>query len=184
MAVSEAIMKFPATLGTRERLSTLIVGYGVGLGLPLILVIVFSTVFQHTALLLLPLAFAFVLLLCYLLHPTAFVVAPEGITVSRHLMPYTVSLERLEAVVQPASRPTGFTIGLARVVGIYGTFGIFWNRQWGVFRVFITDQSKQVELVLADGSHVIVSPADPPGFVAAVRDAAARAGVVLKPGST
>lgn len=184
MIGGDATTEFRATLGNRERLSTLIVGYGVGLGLPLILVIVFSTAFHHTVLFLLPLVFASVLLLCYLLHPRAFAIGPEGVTIRRYLMPYTVPLQRLEGVVQPASRPTGLTIGLARVVGIYGSFGVFWNRRWGVFRVYITDQSKQVELVLAGGSRVIVSPADPSGFVAELRDAAARAGVALTRGST
>lgn len=172
---------FPCPLGTREKLSTLIVGYGVGIGIPLILGIVFSTAFHHTAALVFPLVFAAVLLVCYLLHPTALVVAPEGLTVARRMMPYFIPMERLEAVAYPASRPTGFTVGLARVVGIYGTFGIFWNRGWGVFRVFITDQSRQVELVLDGDSHVIVSPADPAGFVSAVRAAASQAGVTLKP---
>jgi len=86
MPATDSAAEFPAILGTRERLSTLIVGYGVGLGIPLILGIVFSTAFHHTAVLLFPLVFASVLLLCYLLHPTAFVVAPGGITISRHLM--------------------------------------------------------------------------------------------------
>jgi hypothetical protein len=179
-----AAAEFPATLGTREKLSTFIVGYGVGIGIPLILGIVFSTAFHQTAALLFPLVFASVLLLCYLLHPTGFVVTAKEITVVRHLMPYAVALNRLESIACPASRPEGFTIGLLRVVGIYGTFGIFWNRGWGVYRVFVTDHSKQVELALTGGSHVIVSPADPAAFVAAVRNSASRAGVALKPGGT
>ncbi|MGA8262781.1 MAG: PH domain-containing protein [Arenicellales bacterium] len=165
---------FPATLGTRERLSTLVVGYGVGIAIPVMLGIIFSATFHHRGILLFPLVFAAILLLCYLLHPTGFGVDKQGITIMRKLWPGRIDLDRIESAAFPASSPTGFTMGIFRVTGIYGTFGVFWNRHWGLFRVFVTNHANRVELCLDDGSHVVVSPDDPGKFVEAVRTTQAR----------
>jgi hypothetical protein len=142
--------------------------------------IIFSTTFHHSAVLLFPLVFAAILLLCYLLHPTGFMVGSDGITIMRYLRPVRVSLDHLESAAFPAPSPPGFTMGVIRVVGIYGTFGIFWNRDWGLFRVFVTNQANRVELRLDNGSRAIVSPDDPGGLVEALRAARARAGLPFK----
>ena len=71
----------------------------------------------------------------------------------------------------PATRPDGASFGLARVDGFHGTFGIFWNRNWGRYRVYVTNAEHTVEIRLANGSRVIISPDDPQDFLQAVRHA-------------
>ncbi len=50
--------------------------------------------------------------------------------------------------------------------GVFAGSGIFWNRQFGVFRAYVT-RSKPTELVLVETARqkIIISPADPQGFV-------------------
>jgi len=170
---------FPARLGSREKVVTYAVGYGIGIGVPTLLGASFALGFQRPALLLLPIPFVLMLAIIYLLRPTAFVVTEREIVVVRPVRSKKIPLERLEAIAYPASLPDGWTIGLIRVEGIFGTFGIFWNRRWGRFHVFVTDHDKRVELVHADGSRFILSPDDPVGFVKAVEQAALRRGVPL-----
>jgi hypothetical protein len=79
-------------------------------------------------------------------------------------------------VVSPATDRQGPSIGLARVEGIHGSFGIYWNRAWGRYRAYVTDQGKKVEVRLLDNSRVILSPDDPAAFLRAVRRAAAESG--------
>ena len=175
---------FPARLGSVEKLVTYAVGYGVGIGVPSILGIAFALGFQRPILLLLPVPFVLMLTIISLFRPTAFSVTGERLIIARSVGSKTMSIERIEAVAYPASRPDGFTVGLVRVQGIYGTFGSFWNRKWGRFLMFVTDHNKQVELVRADGSRVIVSPDDPEAFVMAVEQAALQNDVPLSVAST
>lgn len=53
--------------------------------------------------------------------------------------------------------------------GVFAGTGIYWNRQWRMFRAYVTtsDASKLV-LVQTTSHKVLVSPADPVQFIAAV----------------
>jgi hypothetical protein len=84
--------------------------------------------------------------------------------------------------VSPATDPQGPSIGIARVEGIHGSFGTYWNRGWGRYRVYVTDQGNKVEVRLSDDSRVILSPDDPAAFLRAVRRAAAESGAEVAVG--
>jgi hypothetical protein len=100
----------------------------------------------------------------------------HGVGIVRPVGSRRIPLRDVRAVVFPATAPQGTTIGIARVDGIYGSFGSHWSRSWGRYRVHVTDHSKQVEIRLVDDSRVIVSPHDPPAFLRSLRRAAAEAG--------
>lgn len=51
--------------------------------------------------------------------------------------------------------------------GLFSFSGVFWNRHLGRYRAFVTDHAKAVVLRIS-GRTVVVSPADPLGFVAEV----------------
>jgi hypothetical protein len=76
--------------------------------------------------------------------------------------------------------PPGFSIGLARVEGIHGTFGSYWNKTWGRYQVFVTNHLNRVEVRLEDDSRVIISPDDPNAFVAAVMKSASEHGITIE----
>lgn len=166
----------PATLGTRERLVTYGVGYGVGIGVPLALGIIFGLSFGEPRLLLFPLPFVIAFGLPHFFRPTGFGVTSDEICVLRRLGSTRIPLREIRQVVSPATDPHGPSIGIARVEGIHGSFGTYWNRGWGRYRTYVTDQRKRVELRLLDDSRVILSPDDPAAFLRAVRRAAAESG--------
>ena len=171
---------FSATLGARERLITYGVGYGVGIGVPLALGISFALGFGEPLVFLFPLPFVIAFGLPSFFRPTGFGVTSEAISIIRPVGLKRIPLNEIRQVVCPAADPLGPTIGVARVEGIHGSFGTYWNRNWGRYRAYVTDHGKTVELRLADNSRVILSPDDPIGFLRAVCNAAAESGNLVE----
>lgn len=106
---------FPATLGTRERLITYGVGYGVGIGVPLALGMSFALGFGEPLLLLFPLPFVIAFGLPYFFRPTGFGVTTDGISILRPVGPKRIPLREIRQAVSPATGSQGPGIGLARL---------------------------------------------------------------------
>lgn len=172
----QSMQVFPATLGSRERLVTYAVGYGVGIGVPAALGVSFALAFGEPLLLLAPLPFIVGFGLPYFFRPTGFGVTADEIFVLRPVRPKRIPLHEIRQVVTPATDPQGPSFGLARVEGMHGSFGTHWNKNWGRYQVYITNQDNMVELRLADDSRVIFSPDVPEAFLRAVRLAAEESG--------
>lgn len=85
----------------------------------------------------------------------------------------------MSTVVNPATDPPGSSIGVARVDGMYGTFGTFRNKIWGRYQVFVTNHLNKVEVRLRNGSRVILSPDDPRTFVAEISKIAVDHGITI-----
>lgn len=180
MGIANRERMFPATLGSRERLVTYAVAYGVGIGVPLILGVSFAIGFSQPLLLLFAAPFAVAFGAPYFFRPTAFSVSSEEITVIRPIGRTRIPLDTVREVASPAEAPPGSRIGIARVEGIHGTFGSYWNPEWGRYRVFVTNHDNTVQLKLRNGTRVILSPDDPAGFVAAVRESASERGIEIE----
>jgi hypothetical protein len=168
---------FPATLARKEKLITYLVGFGVGMGVPTGLGLSFALGFQEPWLLLFPLPFVLAFGAPYLFRPLGFVVTNDAIIILRPLGSRRIQLDKLREIRVPATHPPGRTIGLIQVQGLYGTFGSFWNRHWGKFFVYVTNQVNTVELGLTNGSRIIISPDDPQAFVQAVQNVSAALGL-------
>lgn len=163
--------RFPASLGGRERLVTYGVGYGVGMGVPLVLGVAFALGFHEPRLLLFPLPFIFAFGIPYFFRPLGYGVSHSEFSVLRPIGPKRYPLREIRHVRYPAAEPAGASVGLARVDGIHGRFGTFWNRKAGRYAVYVTNPENSVELKLGDGGLVFVSPDDPGAFVQALRHA-------------
>jgi len=171
---------FSASLGARERLLTYAVAYGVGIGVPLILGISFAVGFSRPLLLLFPVPFVLAFGAPYFFRPTGYAVTSSEIVVIRAIRRKRIPLDEVREVLSPATSPPGFSIGLARVEGIHGTFGSYWNKTWGRYQVFVTNHLNKIEVRLEDGSRVIISPDDPMAFLAAVRTVASERGITIE----
>jgi hypothetical protein len=170
---------FSANLGTRERLLTYGVGYGVGFGVPVILGTAFAIGFSEPLLLLFPLPFILAFGAPYFFRPTGYELMPNEIAVLRPVGKKHIPLDALLSIKHPASRPPGLTIGLARVEGVHGTFGTFWNKSWGRYRAYVTNHLNTVELNLRNDLRIVISPDDPSAFIEAVREATALKGSAI-----
>lgn len=112
-------------------------------------------------------------------RPIGFTIGPAALVVERPFTGWSLPYDDIRAICAPSAIPTMFTIGILRVAGFFGTYGLFWNRPWGVFRMFVTDSARLVEIVRNDGSRVVISPADPRAFRDALMAAARHRGVEI-----
>ena len=151
---------FPATLAPKEKLITYLVGFGVGIGVPTVLGVSFALGFQEPWLLLFPLPFILAFGTPYFFRPLGYAIGNDAIIILR---------------------PLGSRRIRPNTLRLYGTFGSFWNRQWGKFDVYVTNQAKTVELGLTNGSRIIISPDDPQAFVQAVQNVATLQNVNVRP---
>jgi hypothetical protein len=146
---------------------------------PLILGVSFAVGFSQPLILLFPVPFVLAFGVPYFLRPTGYAVTPDEIAVIRTIGRKTIPLDRVREILSPATSPPGLSIGLARVEGIHGTFGSYWNKTWGRYQVFVTNHLNSVELRLEDGSRVILSPDDPMAFLSAVRTVTSERGIAI-----
>lgn len=162
---------FSATLGTIERIVTYAVGFGVGIGVPLVLAIIFYLVFSTPIPLLLPIPFGLGLYFANLFAPRGYMVTSDSIHILRKIGPKDcISINQITWIIFPATSPPGFTVGIFCIGGIYGTFGQYWNKVWGLFEMYVTDNSNRVELLIDNKVHIIISPDDPNGFISEINN--------------
>jgi hypothetical protein len=156
-------MTFAAELGRREKILTAFVGATI-----LLLLAIFygaSGGNVRDAHFTVPVGILVVTVVAALgFRPLAFTLGPRDLVVERPFGDWRLPYAEIRAVRANASYPTLFTVGILRAEGFFGSYGLYWNRPWGLFRVFVTDSRRLVEIVREDGSRVVVSPNDPHGF--------------------
>lgn len=99
--------------------------------------------------------------------PTAYETAPGQLLVHRRLF------GSRSFTLDGAVGRVPWRIGLAsiRLVGsggLWGWYGLYWRSGVGSYHAYVTDRSRLVACVTADGRAVVVSPADPDAFVRAL----------------
>lgn len=157
--------RFGATLGQRERLSTLAaVAFGV-VGTTLVGV-VFTARSGQLSWLFLSLPFTLILFVVGRFAPLGYRLAGDGVHVERRAGAKVIPYRHIRAVDR-APRPLA---GLA-VVGsksVFGRFGRFWNGTLGFYRLFLTNRESIVWLDTETG-WVGLSPDRPDEFVERLR---------------
>ena len=108
-----------------------------------------------------------VALTCYLLAPAAYDVSDGCLMVVFH------AGKKYFGPVVSCTRVTEgipFTVRLFGNGGLFAGTGIFWNRQYGVFRAYATSARPcDAVLVQTRDGKVLITPADPPAFVEAAQ---------------
>jgi hypothetical protein len=118
----------------------------------------------------LPLPFFLGLSLAALFRPLRFEVSPAELVIKRPIGSFVTQLKQISAIKWPASVPAGITARVIGVDGIFGSFGLFWDRNWGWFRAHVTDHRKRIELIQVDGKRLIISPDEPMDFIDVLKD--------------
>jgi hypothetical protein len=161
---NQPVRWFKASLGKRERLFFYALGCGVFLGMPIVMGIMFSVGFGTLEPLALPLPFVMVFVLMLLFRPTGYRLDEKYISVTRPIGDKKFPITEVEEVRSGSEQPPGGTIGLARVDGLYGTFGTFWSRSWGKYHVYVTDAARIVQILFRVHRRLFVSPRDDEEF--------------------
>lgn len=110
-----------------------------------------------------------VVVLAALLAPRGFVVGHDSLTVERRLLPIEIPLRSIQRVETIEPRRLSGTIRTFGSGGLFGTYGRFWSRKLGHFRMYAT---RSDGFVLVDaGALFVLTPSTPAAFVAAVESA-------------
>ena len=171
---------FPARLAPRQLLLSRTLGYGAGILLPALIGLFIAAVYGEYRALLLPLPFLFVLAIADAFRPRGFRIDTDRIAVVRRIGPVTWPLSDLAILRAPPQWSGSKPVAVLATRGLFGTYGWFWNRDWGMHRVYITDPAEAVEIELTSGRRIVMTPASHRDFVSALRDAARRAGATLR----
>ena len=109
---------------------------------------------------------AVVTLVCwYFWTPVAYELADGELTVF-----FRLCRKRYGPVVRCAAMDArrSCTLRLFGNGGLFAGSGIFWNRQLGVFRAYVTTSHRDhLMLVVTGKTKILISPADPRGFLVA-----------------
>jgi hypothetical protein len=152
---------FPATLGVRERWST-------------ISAVVFSVIVLSVAgiagvmetgdvrWMFLSLPFMLIIFVLGRLAPRGYRLAPDGIRIERRVGSAVIPYRRIRDVDRQPRPLVGLSIFATR--GVFGRFGTFWNPRLGFYRLYVTDRDAVVWLA-TDRGWVGLSPDRPDEFV-------------------
>lgn len=103
---------------------------------------------------------------CFLRAPVAYELSVEGLIVF-----FRVGSKRFGPLVRASrvAKPMGGSLRLWGNGGLFAATGIFWNRSWGTFRVYVTT-SDETNLVFVETQtgKVLVSPANRDEFMETV----------------
>lgn len=110
----------------------------------------------HHAGLYLGLALGLLALGCFLRSPVAYEIDPNRFLIVRLRM----GMHRFGPVKKsgPATEPISLGVRLWGNGGLFAVTGLFWNRQWGKFRAYVTNIKEMVVIELEDGRRVLISP--------------------------
>jgi hypothetical protein len=107
---------------------------------------------------LIPFLLGVIMVACYLRAPVAYEITPDN----RLVVTFRWGSRQFAAVkgFHPARGRFPFSLRLWGNGGVFAATGIYWNRESGVFRAYVTDQKKLVVVELQNGKRVVISPAN------------------------
>jgi len=152
---------FPATLGVRERWST-IVAVVFGVILLSVAGIVCTMKTGDARWLFLSLPFMLMIFVMGRFAPTGYRLAPDGVRVERRARSTLIPYRRIRGVDRVPRSVAGLSMFGSQ--GVFGRFGTFWNMRLGFYRLYVTNRNAIVWLATDDG-WVGLSPDRPEEFV-------------------
>jgi hypothetical protein len=157
---------FSASLGTRERWSTLLAVVFVLVGMSL-LGVLFTARTGEPGWLLVSLPFALLLYFTGRYAPMGYRLGEDGVHVERRAGPKVIAYSTIRIADREPRRVAGLTLFGSR--GVFGHFGRFWNPSLGNYSLFLTNRDAIVWLGTTEG-WIGLSPDHPDEFVARLRD--------------
>ncbi len=130
----------------------------------------FYAIFSNPVVLLLPLPFSAAVLAAYLYSPKGYCIQNGNVHVRRRIgNTKGLKIVQIKSIRFPSAIPAGLTFCLLGVGGVFGSFGLYWNRYWGIWKSYVTDPSNSLELITEYGEHLILSPDEPELFIEAIK---------------
>ena len=153
---------FPATLGRRERWSTLgAVVFTVGV--LSVAGIAMAVKRGDPRWMFLSLPFTLMVFVMARYAPTGYRLDADGVRVERRAGSVLIPYRQIRGVDRTPRQVVGVSVFGSQ--GVFGRFGRFWNMQLGFYRLFVSNRDAVVWLITDDG-WVGLSPDRPDEFVA------------------
>ena len=156
---------FPATLGVRERWST-IVAVVIGVVVLSIAGIGFAVRTGDLRWMFLSLPFMLMIYVMGRFAPIGYRLAPDGVRVERRARSTVIPYRRIRGVDREPRSVAGLSTFGSQ--GVFGRFGTFWNMRLGFYRLYVTNRDAVVWLA-TDNGWVGLSPDRPVEFVEKLR---------------
>jgi hypothetical protein len=165
--MSQEPHSFGATLSKGDRIITYLVGCGIILA-PLVASVSLLVRFQDKRFLLL--SMVSLLLVWYLMRwrIQQFSATREAIAIERGVGEATILFTDIQKISRLTAWPRGMTLRLFGIGGFYGSQGIFWNKTFGKFYLYLTDSRHMIEILEKNGQRTIISPDTPEEFLRTV----------------
>lgn len=96
-------------------------------------------------------------LVCYFRAPVAYEITPDNRLIIRFRLGSKV-FSPVKSIRVSENSFSLFTIRLLGNGGYFAVTGLFWNREMGRFRAYVTNLKKIVIVELQDGKKIIISP--------------------------
>lgn len=152
---------FPATLGVRERWST-IAAVVLSVGVATVFGILWTVRLGDPRYVFLGLPFMLMVFVMGRFAPTGYRLTADGVRVERRLGAATIPYRRIRSVDRQARSVAGLSMFGSQ--GVFGRFGSFWNMRLGFYRLYLTNRDTIVWLG-TDTGWVGLSPDRPDEFV-------------------
>ena len=152
---------YPATLGPRERWST-IGAVVLAVGAFTVLGVVFAAKSGEPRWIFLSLPFTLMLFVIARYAPTGYRLAANGVHVERRAGALVIPYRRIRAVDRAPRQVAGMSVFGSR--GVFGRFGRFWNTSLGFYRLYLSNRDAVVWLA-TEGGWVGLSPDRPHEFM-------------------
>ncbi len=115
-----------------------------------------------------------VFLLPYLYRPLKYIVTENELIIKRLIKPVVIDLSEIKKIT-PLSRED--MIGTIRVFGsggVFGYFGKFRNKRYGMMTLYTTRTDNRVHILTSEGKNIILSPDNVDEFIKAVESKIAK----------
>lgn len=152
---------FAATLGVRERWSTIV---AVVFGVVLLSVVGVWCAVRTGDLRWMFLSLPFMLMIYAMgrFAPTGYRLSPDGVRVERRARSTVIPYRRIRGVDRVPRSVAGLSMFGSQ--GVFGRFGTFWNMRLGFYRLYVSNRNAVVWLATDDG-WVGLSPDRPEEFM-------------------
>ncbi len=149
---------FKAPMDRANKLLTFFLGYVVLIGIPVVISVTLRQEGRLSAATGVIVAFIILIAFIHSFRITGFKVTSTSIVITRLIKDTYILISEIQSIERDPSPMRNFTLRLFGMSGIYGSQGIFWNKELGVFRAYVMSANNVIDLQLKNGKHVFISP--------------------------
>jgi len=158
-------MIFKATLDKTAKLLTigipvLLIGFVIGPKL-------WSTPVNASAAILVSIILGFTSIIAYALSPKSYEIKEDSMIIHRPLKDVVIHRSEIEEVHQMEDGKLARSMRLFGSGGLFGYFGLFWNREFGTMTWYATRRDQAIMIITSSHKKLVITPDETDAFMQA-----------------